>query len=67
MKSNFNEEFLRKNQIDFHTFRHTFAHTMLNRGVPKEILQTLLEHKSIQTTEIYAKWVSNKELKKIIF
>jgi len=40
---------------------------MLNKGVPKEILQTLLGHKSIQTTEIYANWVSNKELEKFIF
>ena len=67
LKSNFNEEFLRKNHINLHTFRHTFAHTMLNRGVPKEVLQTLLGHKSIQTTEIYANWVSNKELEKFIF
>tara|TARA_Y100001963_G_scaffold63728_1_gene88742 strand:- start:732 stop:1739 length:1008 start_codon:yes stop_codon:yes gene_type:complete len=67
LKSNFNEEFLRKNQINLHTFRHTFAHKMLNKGVPKEILQTLLGHKSIQTTEIYANWVSNKELEKFIF
>ena len=29
---------------------------MLNRGV-KEVLQTLLGHRSIKTTEIYANWV----------
>ena len=66
LKSNFNEEFLRKNHINLHTFRHTFAHKMLNKGVPKEILQTFLGHKSIQTTEIYANWVNNKELGKFI-
>ena len=28
---------------------------MLNKGVPKEVLQTLLGHRSIKTTEIYAR------------
>ncbi len=30
---------------------------MLNKGAPKEVLQTLLGHRSIKTTEIYANWV----------
>jgi len=30
---------------------------MLNKGVPKEVLQTLLGHRSIKTTEIYANWI----------
>ena len=35
---------------------------MLNKGVPKEVLQTLLGHRSIKTTEIYANWVRKEEL-----
>jgi len=57
-------DFVRKNNINLHTFRHTYAHTMLNKGVPKEVLQTLLGHRSIRTTEIYANWVRKEELEK---
>ena len=45
-------------------FRHTYAHNMLNKGVPKEVLQTLLGHRSIKTTEIYANWVRKEELER---
>ena len=41
-----------------------YAHNMLNKGVPKEVLQTLLGHRSIKTTEIYANWVRKEELEK---
>lgn len=58
----FEPEFVRNNNITLHTFRHTYAHNMLNRGVPKEVLQTLLGHRSIKTTEIYANWVKREEL-----
>ena len=57
---------VRSNNITLHTFRHTYAHNMLNRGVPKEVLQSLLGHRSIKTTEIYANWVNKKELIKYI-
>lgn len=60
----FDPAFVRENHINLHTFRHTYAHRMLNRGVPKEVLQTLLGHRSIRTTEIYANWVSCAELEK---
>jgi site-specific recombinase XerD len=62
----FNPQFVRENNITLHTFRHTYAHNMLDRGVPKEVLQTLLGHRSIKTTEIYANWVKTKELEKWI-
>lgn len=62
----FTPEQVRKHNINLHTFRHTYAHTMLNRGVPKEILQTLLGHKSIRTTEQYANWVATSELERWI-
>ena len=37
---------------------------MLNKGVPKEVLQTLLGHWSIKTTTIYANWDRNEELER---
>ena len=64
VQSIFDKDFVRKNNINLHTFRHTFAHNMLNKGVPKEVLQTLLGHRSIKTTEIYANWVRKEELEK---
>jgi integrase len=64
LQRNFSIDFVRNNNINLHTFRHTYAHTMLNKGVPKEVLQTLLGHRSIRTTEIYANWVRKEELEK---
>ena len=64
VQSIFEPDFVRKNNINLHTFRHTYAHNMLNKGVPKEVLQTLLGHRSIKTTEIYANWVRKKELER---
>jgi len=60
----FKPDFVRENYINLHTFRHTYAHRCLDRGMPKEILQTFLGHKSIRTTEIYANWVSFNQLEK---
>jgi len=64
MQANFTADFVRTNNINLHTFRHTYAHNMLNKGVPKEVLQTLLGHRSIKTTEIYANWVRKEELER---
>jgi integrase/recombinase XerD len=39
-----------------HVARHTFACTIaLGQGIPKEVLQIMMGHSSIKTTEIYAK------------
>lgn len=67
IQSVFDSDFVRANNINLHTFRHTYAHNMLDRGVSKEVLQTLLGHRSITTTEIYANWVDIRELEKWIY
>ena len=64
IQNNFDKEYVKNKNINLHTFRHTFANNMLNKGVPKEVLQTLLGHRSIKTTEIYANFICKKELKK---
>ena len=39
-----------------HVARHTFACTVaLGQGISKEVLQIMMGHTSIKTTEIYAK------------
>lgn len=38
-----------------HLFRHTFATRALNQGMPIEMVQLLLGHSKIETTQIYAK------------
>lgn len=64
IQSLYEPDFIREHNINLHTFRHTYAHHMLNSGMPKEVLQTFLGHRSIRTTEIYANWVNNAELSK---
>ena len=42
--------------ITFHGLRHTFATTItLSQGVPIESVSKMLGHKSIRTTQIYAR------------
>ncbi|AOM80993.1 site-specific integrase [Pedobacter steynii] len=48
-------------ELTSHTARHTFATTVtLANGVPLETVSALLGHKSIRTTQIYAKIVAKK-------
>ena len=50
-----------KKELTTHTARHTFATTVtLANGVPLETVSALLGHKSIKTTQIYAKIVARK-------
>lgn len=50
-----------KKNLTFHMARHTFATTIaLSNGVPIETVSNLLGHKSISTTQIYAKVLEKK-------
>ncbi len=47
--------------LTFHSARHTFATTVtLTNGVPIESVSSMLGHKNIRTTQIYAKVVEKK-------
>ena len=41
--------------ISPHTFRHSYAMHMLYAGIPLKVLQSLMGHKSISSTEVYTK------------
>jgi site-specific recombinase XerD len=49
-------------RITFHIARHTFASTVtLDNGIPIDSVSKMLGHRSIKTTQIYAK-VSNRKI-----
>ena len=55
--------------LTYHQSRHTYAtQTCLSQGVPIETVCKLMGHKSIQTTQIYAKITNqkvNEDMKKL--
>lgn len=56
--------------LTFHTARHTTATYLIYKGVPLAVVQKILGHTSISTTQIYAKvmdMTTENELKKILW
>jgi len=52
----------------FHDLRHTAATAMLEKGIPFEIVQVILGHADLRTTQLYAKVVQDnirKEMEKM--
>ena len=54
-----------KKNVHFHMARHTFATISLNLGIPIEVVQRLLGHRSIKTTLIYAKIVEKTKVEQM--
>ena len=56
------------NDVHFHNLRHSSATQMVESGVPIEVIQVILGHSDIKTTQIYAQIIDKvraKEMRKL--
>ena len=49
-----------------HRWRHTFATTLLRQGTPLEVIQKVLGHASITTTQVYAQVADEAEFRAML-
>ena len=56
---NYNLESLHLDRVYFHTFRHTFASLLVQKGISIYLVKKLLNHHTIQSTMRYAKLAPN--------
>ena len=52
-------------EVTSHLARHTFATIALNKGMKIEVVQSLLGHKDIKTTQIYARLMDSTKLSEL--
>lgn len=62
---NFNLEPLDLDRVYFHTFRHTFASLLVQKGISIYLVKKLLNHHTIQSTMRYAKFAPDNGLNEV--
>lgn len=55
-----------KNGITFHSLRHTYGTRMASVGTPMRTLQEWMGHRTVQTTEIYADYLPDEAIGRVL-